>query len=116
MGLLAVLTIFTGISFLIYGLSCLLSAHMKTEFIRFGLPGWRRTTGYLQIIGGIGLLLGLLNPVLAGISAAGLALLMLLGFGVRLYIRDGLLPSSPAFVFMLLNTFLALGHFKILFQ
>ena len=111
--LLKALALFTGIAFVIYGISCLLTQKMKAEFTRFGLSEWRRTTGYLQLLGGTGLLAGtFFNTNLLALSAAGLAVLMLLGFLTRLRIKDSILASSPAFVFMLVNLFLAIYFFK----
>jgi hypothetical protein len=77
---------------------------MRIEFLRFGLSTiQRQITGVLQIVGAIGLLLFNYYLTLSAISAAGLSLLMLLGFIVRLRIKDSLYESSPAFIFMVLN-------------
>lgn len=109
-----VATFFSGLSFLIYGVSCLTTLHMKNEFIRFKLPKWRVTTGILQLIGAIGLLIGYwASPLLAGISAAGLFLLMIMGFTVRIKIKDTLLASSPAFFYALINLYLSVYYFKV---
>ncbi|BAO56363.1 hypothetical protein NMS_2354 [Nonlabens marinus S1-08] len=81
---------------------------MRMEFIRFGLSKLQRQiTGVVQIIAAIGLLLFEFNTLLAVISAAGLSLLMLLGFIVRMRIKDSVYESSPAFVFMILNAIIA---------
>jgi uncharacterized membrane protein len=37
------------------------------------------------------------------LGSGGLALLMFLGFIVRIKIRDGFLRSSPAFIYMIIN-------------
>ncbi len=103
--------IFSGVSFLFYGLGCLTSPHIKNEFIRFGYDKWRTTTGYLQLLGGAGLLVGLcFAPFLIIISASGLFMMMAYGFGVRLKIRDSLIASSPAFIYAVLNLFLAIHY------
>ncbi|WP_340199975.1 DoxX family protein [Ascidiimonas sp. W6] len=107
-------TFISGISFLIYGFTCILTKHMKDEFIRFKIPQWRITTGILQLIGGLGLLAGFwFSPVLAAVSAAGLCLLMILGFGVRIKIKDTVLASSPAFFYAALNLYLFIYYFKL---
>tara|TARA_B100001167_G_scaffold186021_1_gene146809 strand:- start:17298 stop:17645 length:348 start_codon:yes stop_codon:yes gene_type:complete len=111
--LLKSLALFTGIAFVLYGISCLLTQRMKDEFVRFGLSKWRRTTGYLQLLGGLGIITGIFfSTILLVLSTAGLAILMLLGFITRLRIRDSFLASSPAFIFMLVNLFLAIYFFK----
>ncbi len=96
------LNLFCAISFLGYGFSCLTSEHMVREFERFGLARFRRLTGTLQLLGGAGLLVGLQFPVVGAIASGGLALQMLLGFGVRLKIRDRLLLCLPALIFLVL--------------
>ena len=79
---------------------------MKNEFKRYGLTQFRILTGSLEIIGGMGLLLGLLYLPLLIISAAGLSLLMLLGFGTRIYIKDPFWQSLPSFIFLLVNAYI----------
>ncbi len=92
-----------------YGTMCLFSNKMALEFERFGLsPTQRQLTGVSQILGSIGLLIGLWQPLLGLIGSGGLALLMLLGFLTRLKIRDSLVQSLPAFLYLLLNAYLAL--------
>lgn len=103
------LVLFTSISFLCYGVSCLLTSRMQQEFHRFGLARYRCLTGVLQLVGAMGVLAGLALPALGCVAAAGLALLMLLGFGVRLKIRDGLVQSSPALFYLGVNLYLAVG-------
>jgi len=78
------------------------------EFTRFGLSNLQRQiTGVLQVIGSLGLLFFSYSLELAAISAAGLSLLMLLGFIVRVQIKDSIYESSPAFIFMVLNAIIA---------
>ncbi|MFL1895180.1 hypothetical protein ACJRPK_05725 [Aquimarina sp. 2-A2] len=88
---------------------------MKLEFIRFGLAPYRVVTGILQIFGG--LVLGISwyynFPLLASIAAGGLSLLMLLGFGVRLKIKDTFAQSTPALFFCILNIYLCYKYFEL---
>ena len=79
---------------------------MKSEFIRFNLEKYRAMVGFLEIFGGIGLIVGIIyNPILI-LSSAGLSILMLLGIGVRIRIKDGLLRILPAILFMVLNLYI----------
>ena len=71
----------------------------------FGLEKFTTLTGILELLGGIGLLVGLKVGFILLISSGGLALLMLLGFGVRLKIKDSFWLSFPSLFFMLLNLF-----------
>ncbi len=84
---------------------------MKNEFIRYGYDRQRALTGYLQLLGGLGLLIGYwVSPWLAGSAAAGLGLMMVFGFGVRLKIKDSFLASSPAFLYAVLNIYLCIFY------
>lgn len=106
MTLLQALVIFSALSFLMYGFRSLTTEAMKIEFERYGLAKFRVLTGSLEIIGGVGLLIGLFFLPLLIISSAGLSLLMLLGFGTRLYIRDPFLQCLPSFIFLLVNAYI----------
>jgi len=113
--LINILSIFFAFSFIYYGLVCLFSERMVKEFERFGLsPTQRIITGTLQLLGSIGLLIGLLFPTVASIAAIGLSVLMLLGWITRLKIRDGFLQSSPAFIYMVLNAYLAILYIQLI--
>ena len=69
---------------------------MKNEFKRFELEKFGLLTAVLEISGALGLLAGLyINSILL-ISSAGLALLMFLGFLVRLRANDSFWVSLPA--------------------
>ena len=113
MPLLEVLIIFSSLSFLGYGIAYFTTTHMKSEFIRFGLGKFGNLTAILEIVGAIGLLVGLLNNFILLISSGGLALLMFLGVGVRLKIKDGLLASSPALFYCGLNLYIFIESIKI---
>jgi hypothetical protein len=103
---LQILIFISGLSFLFYGTSCLLSPYMRREFERYGLSDHRVLTGILEIAGAAGLFLGLVYPVLGAMAAGGLSILMLLGFLVRIKIKDGFVRSFPALFFMILNLYI----------
>jgi hypothetical protein len=91
--------------FVVYGLLCLLSDGMVVEFERFGLSRYRRLTGSLEVLGGVGLFVGLLVPAVMVVASAGLALLMLLGVIARIRVRDAILETLPAAVLLVANVF-----------
>jgi len=84
---------------------------MRGEFARYGLARQRHLVGWLQLMGACGLLAGKQVPWLGQLAAAGLALLMLLGAGVRIRIKDSFLKSLPALGYMALNTYLCVAAF-----
>jgi hypothetical protein len=79
---------------------------MKSEFIRFGLGRLGMLIAVLEIIGAIGLLVGLWIHSVLLISSGGLAVLMFMGVIVRLKIKDSLWLSLPALFFMVLNSYI----------
>lgn len=112
MTLFTTLTVGSAIAFLLYGVHCLVSSEMRAEFERFGLPGYRVLTGWLEIAGGAGLLAGFFVPFVQPLAAAGLCLLMLLGVGTRIKVRDGLLQALPAAALMVLNGYIAVAGLR----
>jgi len=97
--------VLSALLFLFYGGSCLISAHMVTEFKRYRLPQFRTTIGVLECLGALGLLMGQFSQPLLVAAAAGLALLMLLGIATRIRIRDSLAQTLPAVVLLAVNAF-----------
>jgi hypothetical protein len=105
----------SAVLFLVYGLLCLFSGSMKVEFERFGLVRFRRLTGALEVLGGVGLLVGTRVPEVLLVASAGLALLMLLGVIARVRVRDSLLETLPAAVLMVANVWIVVVAWERLF-
>jgi hypothetical protein len=116
MELLYVLVLFSSISFLIYGTVYFTSPIIKSEFVRFGLEKFGTLTAILEILGGLGLLVGLMFNFILLISSGGLALLMLLGVGARLRVRDRILEILPALFFCGLNTYIFFESIRIFLE
>ncbi|MDO9254396.1 MAG: DoxX family protein [Bacteroidales bacterium] len=114
MRILDILIILSGISFLFYGIAYFTSPHMKSEFVRFGLAKFGILTAVLEILGAIGLLVGLLNNFILLISSVGLSLLMFLGFLARLRVKDSLWVSLPALFYMGLNAYIFLKAIQLI--
>lgn len=104
----------SSISFLFFGISYFTSQYLKDEFKRYGLEKFGPLTATLQILGAVGLLVGLKIPLILSVASGGLALLMLLGFGVRLKIKDGFWLSLPSFLFALLNGYILYNSLQIM--
>lgn len=104
------LNLLTGVSFFVFGSGCFLSARMKSEFRRYGLSRFRLLTGGLQLAGGLGLLAGLWSDLIGFSASLGLAVLMLMGVGVRRRIGDTWLQTTPAIVYCLLALILCFGY------
>lgn len=113
MSLLEVLVLISSLSFLGYGLAYFTSPKMKSEFIRFGLRRLGTLTAILEIMGAVGLLVGLMFNFFLLISSGGLALLMLLGVAVRIKVNDGFWALLPAIFFLGLNSYIFFDSMKI---
>jgi hypothetical protein len=107
MSILALLTLISGMSFIFFGIASFTTSHMKSEFKRYGLNNYRELVGVLQLLGALGLFFGyLFSPILQAIAASGLSVLMILGFFVRMRIRDSLIQSAPSISYAILNAFI----------
>ncbi|MDC6351503.1 DoxX family protein [Zeaxanthinibacter sp. PT1] len=112
------LTLISVFSFIFFGIACLSTPKMKSEFVRYGLEKYRVLTGALQLTGATGMLLGIwFSNILVILAASGLSILMFMGFIVRLRIKDSIVLALPSFSFAVLNLYIALyfilEHFGI---
>ena len=107
------LEIFSAFSFIFYGIMSFTSNIMKSEFNRWGISKFRVVVGCAQLTGGFGLLLGFYFPLMTLLSSLGLTVLMLLGFILRLIVKDGIVKSSPAFIYIIINLFILLNNLNI---
>lgn len=114
MSILSIAVLLSSSAFFYYGIDCLSSQKMADEFIRFGIDKPRRIlTGYLQLLGSLGLVAGyFFLPDLVFIASAGLTLLMLFGFAVRIKMKDSLLQSLPSLVFVLINLYICVAYYS----
>lgn len=113
MNVLTVCVVVSGFSFLFYGISYFISPHMKSEFERFKLEKLGLLVIVLEIIGALGLLVGLWYEPLLLVSSGGLGLLMLLGLVVRIKLKDSLWISLPALFYMGLNAYIFYMTYKL---
>jgi hypothetical protein len=86
---------------------------MVDEFVRYGIPQFRMLTGWLQLLGSLGIIIGFWVDYFQIFSTIGLSLMMLFGVTVRIKIRDNLTKILPAFFYFLLNAFLS---FKLILE
>ena len=98
--------IFSSFSFIVYGISSFFSNKMIGEYERWGFSKKRKLIGTCQLLGGIGLLLGLKYNLFVIISSLCLAAMMLFAVLVRIRVRDGFLQTLPAIGYMALNAYI----------
>ena len=106
MNLLTICVLISSLSFFAYAYSYFKAPYMKDEFKRFGLEKMGLTIIILEIIGALGLIVGLKFYFILVISSLGLAVLMLAGLIIRIKIKDSIWISLPAFSYLVLNTYI----------
>lgn len=90
---------------------------MKREFDRYQLANFRVLVGILQLLGGIGLIIGYYySSILWVFSSLGLAVLMILGTMVRIKIRDSFFQMTPALSYALLCLYILNEGLSMLFS
>ena len=107
MTLFNLLILFSSVSFFFYGLGCFFNRFMIDEFIRYRIPQFRKLTGWLQLLGSLGIIIGFWIDNLQVLSTIGLSSMMLFGVAVRIKIRDNLIKILPAVCYFLLNAYLS---------
>ena len=117
MNITLIISLFSGISFIVYGISSFRSKRMISEFQRWGYGNQRKLIGCFQLIGGAGLIYGSLfvintfdsnnsivnsNNILAG-SSLILTIMMIGAIFVRIDIKDKFINILPATFYAILN-------------
>ena len=106
------LILFSSVSFFFYGLSSFFNSFMIDEFIRYRIPQFRKLTGWFQLLGSLGIIIGFWVDNLQALSTICLSLMMLFGVAVRIKIKDNLIKILPAVFYCILNAYLS---FKLIF-
>ena len=88
MDLNLIVLLFSAVSFIFYGISSFFSRRMLSEYARWGYKDQRILLGCLQLIGGLGLLVGLTNAVLLSVASFLLTFMMITAVFVRIKIKE----------------------------
>ena len=107
--LVVVLSLASAAAFFYYGRETLFAAAPRSEYERYGMPRLRVVAGSLQLLGAIGVLVGLAYTPIGVAAAAGLTLMMLLGLLVRYRVHDAPRLMVPAGTLALLNAALVVA-------
>ena len=100
---LTLVVIFTAVSFIIYGYSSFISRRMKSEYARWGYNNQRKIVGSLQLLGGIGLILGLQINILLITTSFCFIMMMTMAIFIRVKIRDNITDILPAITYLFLS-------------
>lgn len=103
MDLNTVLLVFSAISFIFYGITSFFSRRMVSEYSRWGYSDQRILLGFTQLMGGIGLFVGIYNSIILSIVSFLLTFMMITAVFVRIKIKDSLTNMFPAIFYSALN-------------
>lgn len=106
MTVLKICILLSSFSFFAYATSYFMYPTMKSEFKRFGLEKFGFFVIITQLLGAIGLIIGLAFQPILIIASLGLALQMFAGVLVRIKMKDNIWISLPAFFYMVLNAYI----------
>jgi hypothetical protein len=98
-----IFVLFCSISFVIYSLHSVFSRKMIMEFSRWGIGNLRILVASFQMLGGIGLLLGMYNIWVLCLVSFFLMLMMITAIIIRVRVRDSFLQTVPALMYTLLS-------------
>lgn len=76
---------------------------MLSEYARWGYKDYRILLGCLQFLGGIGLLVGIVNSTLLTVASFLLTFMMITAVFVRIKIKDSITQMFPAILYTVLN-------------
>ena len=79
---------------------------MKGELKKFGLEKAGSLIAVLELLGSLGLIVGLKFQLILLVSAGGLAILMFLGVLVRIKAKDTFRDTLPALFYLVINTYI----------
>lgn len=103
MDLNILLVVFSALSFIFYGINSFFTKRMVSEYARWGYSDHRILLGCIQLLGGIGLLIGITNSVLLSVTSFLLTFMMITAIFVRIKIKDSLINMFPAIFYSLIN-------------
>ena len=99
-----ILIFFSSISYVIYSLYSIFSKRMILEFSRWGFGNLRILIASFQMLGVIGLLLGMYNIWLLCLVSFLLILMMISAVIIRIRVKDSFLMTLPAIIYALVNS------------
>ena len=76
---------------------------MKSEYARWGYNNQRKIVGSLQLLGGIGLILGLQINVLLITTSFCFIMMMTMAIFIRVKIKDNITDILPAITYLFLS-------------
>lgn len=80
---------------------------MVEEFKRYGVSKFRTLVGYLELLGGLGQIIGYYySELLFSVASLGLTVLMFMAVILRTRLRDPFVETLPAVALFMINAYL----------
>jgi len=98
-----ILIFISAISFFIYGINSFFSKKMISEYERWGYKNQRLILGSCQLLGGLGLIVGLAVPFILLTASFLLMCMMLAAVFVRIKLKEKVVKMLPAIFYAVLN-------------
>ncbi|HBL38311.1 MAG TPA: hypothetical protein DDZ19_04390 [Flavobacteriales bacterium] len=106
MDIYRIILLFSAISFIGYGINSIFSKRMISEYERWGFKNQRIILSCCQLLGGLGLLIGLAQPLMLSVASFLLTCMMLAAVVIRMRIKERAVKMLPALLYVILNSIL----------
>jgi uncharacterized membrane protein YphA (DoxX/SURF4 family) len=111
-----VLQVILGLGFLMFGLMIFGAKQMIQEFQRYGYSkGFRVFTGLIEVIGAVGMIVGIWKPQFAALAGILLAATMIGALFTHIRIKDPVKNMGAAFIFLILSIVVVIMNLNSLF-
>jgi hypothetical protein len=110
-----IITLFAGISFVIYAINSYSSNKMILEYKRWQLEKQRKIIAFSQLICGVLLCIGLTSSSILLISSLFLIIMMFTAIYVRVKIKDNISEILPAISYLLIGFLILNDAIKLFF-
>ena len=95
--------LFSATSFIAYGINSFFSKRMISEYERWGYKNQRVLLACCELLGGLGLLVGTLVPMILSVASFLLTCMMLTAVFVRIKLKERAIKMLPALLYAALS-------------
>ncbi|WP_372662460.1 DoxX family protein [Cohnella sp.] len=108
-----VLQVILGLGFLMFGFMKFGAKQMVQEFQRYGYSqGFRVFTGLIEVIGAVGMIVGIWHPQIAVVAGILLAATMIGAFITHIHIKDPGKNMGAPFILLILSIVVVIINFN----
>lgn len=104
--------LFSATSFIAYGINSFFSKRMISEYERWGYKNQRVLLACCELLGGLGLLVGTVVPMILSVASFLLTCMMLTAVFVRIKLKERAVKMLPALLYAALSLFIFYNAIK----